>query len=191
MASTAATLPPISSLPANDDETLKSVLDALFEPSADLHALAIPTIRGVPNFASYASLVEHVGDSMSQLAQSSAVPDARTKLHGILGSHPRLGEKKVESAQSRAEQAHLNASSGGSAEKEEEAARLKALNEEYEARFPGLRYVVFVNGRSRPAVMQNMRERIDRGDIRAEEQEAIQAMVDIALDRAKKLQAAS
>lgn len=174
MASTAATLPPISSLSVVDDETLKSVLDALFEPSADLHALAIPGIRGAPNLASYASLIEHVGDSMSRLAQSSAVPDARAKLHEILGSHPRLGEKKVESAQSRAEQAHLNTSSGGSAEKEEEAAKLKALNEEYEARFPGLRYVVFVNGRSRPVVMQNMRERIDRGDIKAEEQEAIQ-----------------
>ncbi|XXH04499.1 hypothetical protein Hte_010915 [Hypoxylon texense] len=191
MASTAATLPPISSLSVIDDGTLGSVLDALFEPSADLHALAIPGIRGAPNFTSYASLIKNVGDSMSQLAQSSADPDARAKLHGILGSHPRLGEKKVESAQSRAEQAHLNASSGGSAEKEEEAAKLKALNEEYEARFPGLRYVVFVNGRSRPAVMQNMRERIDRGDIRAEEQEAIQAMVDIAIDRAKKLQAIS
>ncbi|KAI6085547.1 Oxo-4-hydroxy-4-carboxy-5-ureidoimidazoline decarboxylase [Hypoxylon rubiginosum] len=189
MASAVVTLPPISSLPTVDDETLQSILDALFEPSADLHALAIPSIRSAPSLDSYESLIKHVGDSMSQLAQSSAVPNARAKLHGILGSHPRLGEKKVESAQSRAEQAHLNASSGGSAEKEEEAAKLKALNEEYEARFPGLRYVVFVNGRSRPVVMQNMRERIDRGDIRAEEQEAIQAMVDIALDRAKKLPA--
>jgi uncharacterized protein YutE (UPF0331/DUF86 family) len=37
--------------------------------------------------------------------------------------------------------------------------------------------------------MQNMRSRIDRGDIKAEQQEAIQAMCDIALDRASKLQA--
>jgi hypothetical protein len=33
---------------------------------------------------------------------------------------------------------------------------------------------VFVNGRSRPAVMDNMRQRIDRGDIKAERAEAIQ-----------------
>jgi uncharacterized protein (UPF0210 family) len=36
--------------------------------------------------------------------------------------------------------------------------------------------------------MQNMRERIERGDIQAERLEAIQAMCDIALDRASKLQ---
>lgn len=33
---------------------------------------------------------------------------------------------------------------------------------------------VFVNGRERPVVMQNMRERIARGDIEAEREEAIQ-----------------
>jgi hypothetical protein len=38
--------------------------------------------------------------------------------------------------------------------------------------------------------MENMRFRIDRGDIGAERQEAIQAMCDIALDRASKLQKA-
>ena len=48
---------------------------------------------------------------------------------------------------------------------------------------------VFVNGRPRPAIMENMRKRIDRGDVGAERQEAIQAMCDIARDRATKLQA--
>jgi hypothetical protein len=33
---------------------------------------------------------------------------------------------------------------------------------------------VFVNGRERPVIMQNMRERIERGDIEAEREEAIQ-----------------
>jgi len=35
--------------------------------------------------------------------------------------------------------------------------------------------------------MQNMRMRIDRGDVKAERAEAIQAMCDIARDRASKL----
>jgi propanediol utilization protein len=48
---------------------------------------------------------------------------------------------------------------------------------------------VFVNGRPRPVIMEDMRSRIDRGDIKAERQVAIQAMCDIALDRASKLQA--
>lgn len=185
MASPDRHLPPAILLPMAGDKTIEWVLDTLFEPSEDLHALAVPAIQNTESIGSYEHLIRDIGALMSSLAESTA-PDARAKLHRILGSHPRLGEKKVESAQSRAEQAHLNASDN-SREKEIEAAKLKELNEEYEARFPGLRYVVFVNGRSRAAVMQNMRERIDRGDIRAEEREAIQAMVDIALDRAEKL----
>jgi hypothetical protein len=33
---------------------------------------------------------------------------------------------------------------------------------------------VFVNGRERPVIMQDMRRRIERGDIEAERREAIQ-----------------
>ncbi|KAI1161897.1 Oxo-4-hydroxy-4-carboxy-5-ureidoimidazoline decarboxylase [Nemania serpens] len=207
-------LPPISSLPTADEETIKAVLDALFEPSPEIHAIAVPAIqqRGripanpglaadlpaplapsttIPDdipFTSYASLIQHIGAllhrliiSSSSSSSSPSSPAARNKLHGILGSHPRLGAKKVDSAQSRAEQAQLNTGAA------DEAERLAGLNREYEARFPGLRYVVFVNGRSRDVVMEDMRRRIDRGDIRAEETEGIQAMVDIALDRAAKL----
>ncbi|KAI1150738.1 Oxo-4-hydroxy-4-carboxy-5-ureidoimidazoline decarboxylase [Nemania diffusa] len=214
----APSLPAISSLPTADEETIKSVLDTLFEPSPEIHALAIPAIQqrrripanpgltadlsapipssvSIPDttpFTSYAALIQHVGTLLHQLAisssSSSPSPAAREKLHGILGSHPRLGAKKVDSAQSRAEQAQLNAGGAGATD---EAERLAALNQEYEARFPGLRYVVFVNGRGRDVVMEDMRRRIDRGDIRAEEREGIQAMVDIALDRAKKLSATS
>ncbi|KAI0512816.1 Oxo-4-hydroxy-4-carboxy-5-ureidoimidazoline decarboxylase [Xylaria bambusicola] len=202
---TAPSLPPISSLPDADEATVTSILDTLFEPSSELRAIAVPAIqrrrRFVANpdvladrpdddtaFTTYASLIRYVGSLLQQLAVYSASPASpsssasREKLHDILGSHPRLGEKKVDSAQSRAEQAQLN--TGGAAD---EAERLAALNAEYEEKFPGLRYVVFVNGRSRDVVMEDMRRRIDRGDIRAEEKEAISAMVDIAMDRAKKL----
>ncbi|KAI0541857.1 Oxo-4-hydroxy-4-carboxy-5-ureidoimidazoline decarboxylase [Xylaria digitata] len=216
MAMTTSGLPPISSLPRADEETIKFVLDTLFEPSPEIHAIAIPVIQGrrrilanpgltadlpiphssslspptIPDdtpFSSYASLIEHIGALLHQLAISSSSssspsqPPEREKLHAILGSHPRLGAKKVDSAQSRAEQAQLNTGAG------DEAERLAALNREYEERFPGLRYVIFVDGRGRDIIMEDMRRRIDRGDIRAEEREGIQAMVDIALDRAGKL----
>jgi len=36
---------------------------------------------------------------------------------------------------------------------------------------------VFVNGRSRPVIMEDMRARIERGDIDAERREAIQVRV--------------
>lgn len=48
---------------------------------------------------------------------------------------------------------------------------------------------VFVNGRPRPTIMDDMRRRIQRGDIESERREAIQAMCDIAADRAATLQA--
>lgn len=49
---------------------------------------------------------------------------------------------------------------------------------------------VFVDGRSRQVIMGDMKERIERGDERQERIDAIQAMCDIAKDRAKKMAAA-
>ncbi|KAI0448846.1 Oxo-4-hydroxy-4-carboxy-5-ureidoimidazoline decarboxylase [Xylaria acuta] len=210
MATTTPNLPPISSLPTAEEESINSVLDTLFEPSLELRALAVPAIRQkrripanpgltldlpmpipssitIPDdtpFTSYTALIQHIGLLLHQLVNSSSSPSSRDKLHSILGSHPRLGAKKVDSAQSRAEQAQLNTATGGGIDETE---RLSALNREYEARFPGLRYVTFVNGRHKDAIMEDIQRRIDRGDIRIEESEGIQAMVDIALDRARKL----
>ena len=211
----ASSLPPIASVPHSPDAQLTHILDLLFEPSPPLHALSLPVLRST-TFPSYAVLIAAINTQLADLAHSSA-PDDVTRLSEILCSHPRLGAAKVESEQSRREQAQLaggGAGDEGAKEKEKEKEMLGRLNEEYEARFPGLRYVyvlfflflfvglwfliqiwesdevysVFVNGRARPAIMENMRTRIDRGDISAERQEAIQAMCDIALDRAGKLQ---
>ena len=45
---------------------------------------------------------------------------------------------------------------------EEVVAELARLNEAYEAKFPGLRFVVFVNGRGRGEIMGIMNERIEK-----------------------------
>ncbi|KAH8725945.1 Oxo-4-hydroxy-4-carboxy-5-ureidoimidazoline decarboxylase [Phaeosphaeriaceae sp. PMI808] len=172
-------LPAISSLPHSDNSTLTTVLDLLFEPSPLLQSLTLPVLRST-TFPSYNVLIIAINTQLGALA-SSDNPEHISTLSEILCSHPRLGEKKVDSEQSRKEQAQLQ--QGGEEEKE----KLASLNKEYEEKFPGLRYVVFVNGRPRPAIMENMRARIDRGDIKAERQEAIQAMCDIAADRAAKL----
>jgi 2-oxo-4-hydroxy-4-carboxy--5-ureidoimidazoline (OHCU) decarboxylase len=121
-------LPPISTLPHSPDTTLTTVLDLLFEPSPPLHALTLPVLRST-TFPSYDVLITAVHAQLTALAAS----DIAT-LSQILCSHPRLGEKKVDSEQSRKEQARLQ---GG----EEEGRKLASLNEEYEAKFPGLRYV--------------------------------------------------
>ncbi|EHA48175.1 hypothetical protein MGG_10973 [Pyricularia oryzae 70-15] len=171
-------LPAIAALPGLDDASLIGTLDLLFEASPDLHALAVPVARSM-TFTSYRDLIESIRSTLlSVQATVHADPVARKPLLGILAAHPRLGERKQPvSDQSKAEQASLQG----------EAEKLATLNAEYEAKFPGMRYVVFVNGRSRDIIMENMRARIDRGDMNAEEQDAINAMCDIAHDRAIKL----
>ncbi|TKA42199.1 hypothetical protein B0A54_07287 [Friedmanniomyces endolithicus] len=153
------TLPPITSLPTSSPSQRAQILDLLFEPSTQLHTLALPLLHTTP-FPSYDDLISAVGVQLTALAESASTSDTRW-LESILASHPRLGAKGVESAQSRGEQAGLGLQGEGEREGEE----LRGLNEAYEARFPGLRYVVFVNGRGRGAVMEDMRRRIEGGDV--------------------------
>lgn len=220
-------LPPIQSLAHSPDSTLTSTLDTLFEPSPPLHTLSLPILRST-TFPSYAVLITAINAQLTALAASEQEEDIQ-KLSEILCSHPRLGEKKVDSEQSRKEQAQLQ--QGGDEEKE----KLASLNREYEERFPGLRYVyvlpssfslaylaylsspllllplnlscshhlylfsytslhcikreercfltircsVFVNARPRTVIMENMRARIDRGDIKAERLEGIQVSLQV------------
>ncbi|KAK0912514.1 hypothetical protein LTR91_008434 [Friedmanniomyces endolithicus] len=169
-------LPPITSLPTSSAPQKAQILDLLFEPSTQLHTLSLPLLHDTP-FPSYDDLITAVGVQLTALAESASTSDARW-LESILCSHPRLGAKGVESALSRGEQAGLQG---------EEGEELRELNEAYEARFPGLRYVVFVGGRGRGAVMEDMRRRIEGGDVGEERRAAIRAMCEIAADRAKKL----
>lgn len=161
---------------ATEDQQIK-VLDLLFEPSPAIHSTLLPTLRNA-EYSSYRDLIDACKIQLSSLASSSSSSSkSDPTLLSILGSHPRLGARKVESAQSQAEQANLQG----------EGEELAKLNREYEDKFPGLRYVVFVNGRGRPEIMENMKSRISRGDFASEVDEALQAMCDIAKDRASKL----
>lgn len=158
------TLPPVETAPSLSAEERAQILDLLFEPSTQLHTLSVPLLHE-KTFPSYNGLIAAVGMQLSELSESASTSDTQW-LESILGSHPRLGAKRVDSAQSQAEQAQLQGSG-------EEAEQLRKLNEEYEAKFPGLRYVVFVNGRSRAVIMDDMRKRIDSGDLMAERAAAI------------------
>ena len=179
MASAPPLLPQVEALPGLPADKRAGVLDLLFEPCLQLHTLSVELLR-TQRHSSYADLIASVGSQLTKLAESTSTSDTEW-LDSILSSHPRLGERKVESVQSQAEQAHMKASS------EEESEKLAALNIQYEQMFPGLRYVVFVNGRSRSTIMENMHSRIDRDNIELERHEAIRAMCEIALDRASKL----
>jgi 2-oxo-4-hydroxy-4-carboxy--5-ureidoimidazoline (OHCU) decarboxylase len=126
-------LPPVSTLPHASDSELTRVLDLLFEPSPPLNALTLPVLRST-TFPSYDVLITAVNAQLKALASSDSPRDVE-KLSEILCSHPRLGEKKVDSEQSRKEQAQLQQGA------EEEKQKLASLNQEYEEKFPGLRYV--------------------------------------------------
>lgn len=132
-----ADLPALSSLPSLPQEAQLRVLDTLFEPSPELHQLMLPVL-GNQTFASYTSLIDAVGGRMSALSAANS-PTDRNVLFGILGSHPRLGRAPANpehlSELSKKEQAQLNTGA------EEQAEKLRAMNAEYEARFPGLRFV--------------------------------------------------
>ena len=126
-------LPSISTLPSLDAEERAEVLDTLFEPCLQLHTLSVSLLRE-QTFSSYDDLIRAVGEQLTKLYQSNLESDTRW-LDTILSAHPRLGEKKVDSEQSRKEQAQLN--QGGA----EEAEKLAEMNRKYEEAFPGLRYV--------------------------------------------------
>lgn len=164
--STPTTLPSVTSLSTLPPPTQAATLDLLFEPSPALHSLTLPILQSA-SFSSYSSLISSVHDLLITLSNSASPDDIQT-LDSILSSHPRLGAKKVDSAQSAAEQAKLQ--QGG----EEEKRELEKLNAEYEEKFDGLRYVVFVNGRGRPEIMQDMQKRISEGTKEGERRAAIQ-----------------
>jgi 2-oxo-4-hydroxy-4-carboxy--5-ureidoimidazoline (OHCU) decarboxylase len=175
-------LPPISSLPSLPYQTRAQILDLLFEPCHALHTLALPLTSPTSAttgssttepFTSYDDLIIAVGTSLNALTDSTSSSD-RQWLDTILAAHPKLGEKKVDSVLSRAEQAAMAAASASQDDTSKaEAEELARLNDEYETAFPGLRYVVFVAGRPRGVILEDMKTRIRRGDGDMERRDAI------------------
>jgi 2-oxo-4-hydroxy-4-carboxy--5-ureidoimidazoline (OHCU) decarboxylase len=166
------------------------ILDNLFERSEAIHAELLPLMRSTA-WASYEHFVDGCRATLHSLARSDA---NRQQLLAILGSHPRLASKEpIESAHSQSEQASLQ---------RQDREYMTRLNEQYEQTFPGLRYVIFVNGRSVPQIAEDCKARIERGSYNMELETIVnvshcsilyielmlmnQAMCDIALDRLKK-----
>jgi 2-oxo-4-hydroxy-4-carboxy--5-ureidoimidazoline (OHCU) decarboxylase len=106
----------------------------------------------------------------------------------LINAHPRLGAPPgTVSAMSYREQGYdraagpaVNASSGLDV-----AAELERLNDAYEARH-GFRYCVFVAGRTREELLPGMTAALD-ADRTSELHRALDAVVDIAIDRHAKL----
>lgn len=150
------------------------MLDLLFEPSPAIHDTLLPVIR-TAQYTSYPELIDACQIRLLSLAAASSASDPDPRVLSALGSHPRLGEKHVESEQSAAEQANIRATTG---DDDDVVDQLRVLNDEYEAKFPGLRYVVWVNGRGRPEIMDDMRARIEKSDYSKEVDAALQVRKD-------------
>lgn len=156
----------------------------LFEPCPALQDLIFSHFPLSSKISNFREFIEFVRVILLGLLNSEVLSKNNDLICNIIAAHPRLGAKKVESALSKAEQANLQNSSPDA---EKEAQILDSLNKEYELAFPGLRFVVFVNGRGRPDIFHDMRSRISRNDFVLECKDSFNAMCDIALDRSKKL----
>ena len=126
-------LPPVETIPTLSTTDLTAILDHLFEPCVPLHTLSLELLRHNP-LSSYDDCITSIGVQLTDLAESPSASDTKW-LESILGAHPRLGEKKVESTQSQAEQAQLAATHG------QDQNILAEANATYERTFPGLKYV--------------------------------------------------
>ncbi|KAJ3515396.1 hypothetical protein NMY22_g14465 [Coprinellus aureogranulatus] len=90
----------------------------------------------------------------------------------FISGHPRIGENSNLSKLSAKEQGAL----GLKPTPPEVLARLAHLNALYEARYPGLRYITFVNGRSRAVIAEEMEDVLGIGHSLDPSQPAVESV---------------
>ncbi|KAI0717340.1 Oxo-4-hydroxy-4-carboxy-5-ureidoimidazoline decarboxylase [Fomitopsis betulina] len=145
-----STLPPFNDVVTSMPEphsALAAALAILFEPTPILYSNLLPRVAARITSSepprSYAGLVVLALDLVSTW-------DSSLKASFIAG-HPRIGEINGLSHLSAQEQA-------ARATPPEVLARLAHLNACYERRYPGLRYITFVNGRTRAAIKDELED---------------------------------
>ncbi|KAF9462905.1 Oxo-4-hydroxy-4-carboxy-5-ureidoimidazoline decarboxylase [Collybia nuda] len=143
-------LPPLSGIfgvPSHKDSALGKALAILFEPSPTLISRLEPQL----------ALLQQSPSSYSELIDTALATitgwDTSAQSDFIAG-HPRIGESKNLSNLSAKEQS----GTGISPTPPEVLARLAHLNACYEAKYPGLRYITFVNGRPRHAIAEELED---------------------------------
>lgn len=182
-------LPETKNIAQLSDTQIGAVLDALFEPCAALKSYLIPKIRTRPS-ANYPKLIDFCRACLHTLIDEYETDSqAHSQVCNIVCAHPRLGVPKRDisslSVHSQNEQKSLNCGDPNG----ELGQKLARMNELYEEKFPGLIFVVFVNGRTREEIIEIMKERIASSNWKDEVRHAFDGMCDIALDRVNKLEA--
>jgi len=140
----------------------------LFENAGPL----LERLRAEEPFASGAAMLARAREVLKTLPEPEQV--------AVINAHPRIGERpdKV-SALSFREQGYDRDTTPP-----EVLRRLAVLNEEYEQKF-GFRFVVFVNGRSKEAILPVLETRL-RGTRDEERRTALWEILAIAEDRLKR-----
>lgn len=98
----------------------------------------------------------------------------------LIDAHPRLGAARTTMSRLSVREQGTDRDAPGDL-----GARLAALNDAYEARF-GFRYCVFVAGRTREALLPGLEAAL-AAERPAELERAIDAVIDIAIDRQSRL----
>jgi len=127
--------------------SLAIALDILFEHSPILTNTLEPQLHIALESTSLNSWTQLVELSLREIAKWDASAQAE-----FISGHPRIGESSNLSKLSASEQGAV----GAKPTPPEVLARLAHLNGLYEIKYPGLRYITFVDGRSRAAVADEM-----------------------------------
>jgi 2-oxo-4-hydroxy-4-carboxy-5-ureidoimidazoline decarboxylase len=152
---------------------------------ADFVDAMAPLFEGAPRFLRrLAAAGPFPDDALFAKAREIAHAMPEPEQIELIDAHPRLGAPPGSvSAMSYTEQGYDR----GTGTPGNVAAELERLNDAYEARH-GFRYCVFVAGRPRDALLPGMAAALD-ADRDAEIHRALDAIVDIAIDRHAKLSA--
>ncbi|KAI8816095.1 Oxo-4-hydroxy-4-carboxy-5-ureidoimidazoline decarboxylase [Fimicolochytrium jonesii] len=171
------TLPAIADFNTLPPPDFNSIISLLFEPAPPL-AKALYAARP---FDSYDRLLQQTDAILHKLSPEDKLI--------VINAHPRIGEKKTNlSAMSLKEQGYTSATAQQPNEEDPQVmARLKELNNKYEAKY-GFKFVVFVNGRSKEEIVPVMEQRLKDGTKEREMETGLRDMVSIARDRLGKHQ---
>ena len=168
------------------------MIDLEHGPAEDFAAATAPLFEGAPRFLARLAAARPFGSADELFERARAIAHSMPEDEQLerVDAHPRLGAPPGSvSALSFVEQGYdrESADTAAEAERSRVAASLDRLNATYEDRF-GFRYCTFVAGRPRPALLPEFEGALNRG--RNEElHRALDAVIDIAIDRHAKLSA--
>jgi len=165
-------------------------------PAATFEANLAPLFEGAPRFLARLAAARPFGSwpALFDAARRIAHAMPESEQVELVDAHPPLGAPPASvSALSFREQGYdtegaANLASEAARERDRVAGELDRLNLAYETRF-GFRYCVFVAGRSRSELLPEMAAAL-AADRESELRRALDAVIDIAIDRQRALAAA-